>query len=342
MAKDKKLLCAAVGTAVLLTGVTVSRLDRIREYCTDRKAVSAAQDYLQQKYGFRGKVQEVHKLFGYSNVLFRDEQKEYKVYLDAQQKPVQDTYQYDEIVEAFKKQITDVYPDCLNIDLVLFSPEQYLEKSGYTVRPQFGLDADTEFDGSNLAEILTDCSAELIGYFTNTDFSDAALTDMLTDLDTSGRFVSFDTESHGRQFLDSNRIPEQADTLNETRFAPHITQIRTFDREKHSSEIMSLPLHEGDGFLYCCPAVPDVTCIGPEPLSVQGITGTYQFNSGTAEVFVYYPAASLPDARTLRAAFAAAGDSGIREIAPSCCGDYVVFALSGGSNPRWTLMQNKQ
>ena len=338
----QKGLCIAASAGLLLAFGAFTQRERIREHISSKQCIAAAQNYLQQKYGFNGTVQNTYNVFSYWNVLFKDQEHEYYVYLDADRQPIQDTYQYDEITAAVKKQITDACPGCLKIDLSLSGPERYLEDLGDNVRFCFGLNANTKYDGSNLDQILTDCKADLTAVFAETDLADFSLTGQLEAWNADGRMFSFDSKEHAEAFLHSSRDLQASPGKNAELFAPHITQIRTFDSTAHNSEVTGFALQEGDGFLFFSPKVPGVTCIGPEPLPQQGVTGTYQFNSGTAQIYVYYPAASLQNADNLCAVYAAAGESSTREISPEHCGDYLVFSISGEPNPRWTLRQKQQ
>lgn len=178
--------------------------------------------------------------------------------------PVLDTYQYDEVVKAIKTRIRDVNPGCQRIDLSIYGPERYIEKYGYTVRPMFGLDADTQYDGSNLDAVVKDCKLELTAYFAENDLAESPLTKQLEAWNTEGRFVAFDTGAHLSAYLENSRSSPSAALSDEVLYAPYITQIREFDIESHSSVLTNYQLHEGDGFLYCCPAFPEVRCMEPE------------------------------------------------------------------------------
>lgn len=344
MTKKQKGLCAAAAAGVLLICTAITQRDTIQKYCADKQAVSAAQRYLQQKYGIKGTVLETSNLFSYTNVRFKDQDMEYCVYLDAEQQPLLDTYQYDEMTAALKKQIADRYPDCLDIQLSLSGPEWYIEETGDTVRSQFGLDADNKYDGSNLDAVLTGCKVDLTAVFAETDFTDFPLAEQLKAWDADGTLFSFDTKEHAEESLNSPYFTDAALWRDGVMYAPHITQMCTFDSKSHSSEIKKYQLNEGDGFLFFSPDVPDARCIGPEPLPVQSLTETYQFNTGTAAVYVYYPTAALPEYGKLCAVCDPCGKNDPQELELTRCGDYTVFVLSSrdNANPRWTLIQKQQ
>ena len=339
MTKKKTALCAAAAAVILISGAAFVNRDRLREYRENRQIIRIAQDYLQQKYGFKGKPQKTSRLADYSNVLFTDEKgyRIYRVYLDPNRQPVLDTYQYDEIVSALKTRIMEDYPDCHEVLLSLSCPEQYIEQLGATARYTFGLDADTKFDGSNLDAILTNCEIELMAYFSETDLEKAPLTDLLETHCIDGRFVAFDTQAHLMECRRAGWSSRSASVPDDVLYAPYITQIREFGSKSQSSALTNYPLHEGEGFLYCCPAFPQVQCMESEQQPEDAVTKSFWLDSGDHAAYIYYPIESLPDSESLYVKYGAnAGESTSKDsLIP--CGDYAVAPLIGEMNPRWYL-----
>ena len=336
---NKRLGIAAAAGALLILTAFAER-DSIRKFRTDQKNRAAVQDYLQQKYGFRGTIGETGSVIYYYTAAVREQDTFFQVILDSDGKPLLDTYQYDAVTAAVKAQIREAFPDCLLLDLRLLTPVHYQEKTGDTIRFPFGLGADTLFDGTNLDAVLTGCLTEVTAYYADTDFADCALFGKLTDWNTVGRFVSFDTEAHAEMFLQSGRIPALA--ADEPLYAPYITQIRVFDTETHQSRITGYPMQEGDGFRFCCPAVPDVQCREADPVTDGAVSQTYWFDSAENPVYVYYPLESLPDYENLTVVCATPDGKSRTGTAIVRCGDYAVFELNGVMNPSWALVQKQQ
>ena len=97
------------------------------------------------------------------------------------------------------------------------------------------------------------------------------------------------------------------------------------------------PLHEGEGFLYCCPAFPQVQCMEAEQQPEDAVTKSWWLDSGDHAAYIYYPIESLPDSESLYVKYGAnAGESTSKDsLIP--CGDYAVAPLIGEMNPRWYL-----
>ena len=342
MTKKKTALCITAAAGILIAGAAFVNRKRLREYREKRQIIRIAQDYLQQKYGFQGDTRDVQTALGLHSVLFTDENqiREYRVYLDANMQPVLDTYQYDDVRKAINTRIHEAYPECERIELSVYSPERYIETMGDTARTVFGLDADTKFDGSNLDAVLKDCKLELTAYFTAADLADSPLTEQLEAWNTAGRFVAFDTAAHLSEYLQSDCFSRAASVPDDVFYAPYITQIREFDSESQSSTLTNYPLHEGDGFLYCCPAFPKVTCKKSEKQAEDAVSPGYWLDCAKDAAYVYYPIASLPDSESLFAVHGAYTEEERTTEPLIRCGDYAVIPLVGDMNPCWYLTKH--
>lgn len=247
---------------VLINGVWLGRtiLKKIQEHKKDIHLKTIAVNFIKEKYGIEPEAQEAAECLGasyYGITLYEGKQK-FFVFLSEETGFLADTYQYEEIRTTLEKHITETYPNCRNSDIsISYTPPE--EMLGY----RLCLDRDTYFDGSNLDEVLQDAEIQLTMYYAETEFTDCTLFQELQEWNTDGAFVSFDTQEHLEQYLNMGTvIAPYADEDTEYYgkdifYAPYIQQIWRLNKEKGCST--NYPLKEGNGFLYCCPSVPDLS-----------------------------------------------------------------------------------
>lgn len=358
------LVLVLVGLKVFVKG---------QQYFKDKHMKTAAIDYIREKYGVEAVFENLYYYYYYkpelAYVKLKDGDKEFQVYIDTENETesFSDTYQYDEICDAFTEYIDETYPECKYNDIKIWgsSPFELLFR-------KLSLDQDTRFDGSNLHELLKDCQIKFTIYYVETEFTDCELFRELQERDVDAAFVSFDTKEHLDEFLD-RRVSNISLNFNmqkkalyyadDVYYAPHITQIWKIDEGKSIST--NYQLEDGDGFLYCCPAAPVsfheinaenlAYCLaynfyGVKKEEVESIlervaSKAYEFNSTGWDwdpIYVYIPISEIPDYENLGAFWSARSMKNTGQIvdgiyALTRYGDYAVFTLNAGLDPSWML-----
>lgn len=339
-------------------------LKKVQEHQKDTRLKTIAVNFIKEKYGIEPGAQEATECIGgsyYAITLYEGNQK-YYVFLNEETGFLADTYQYEEIKAALEKYIAETYPNCqYSYISIAYTPSE--EILGY----RFCLERNTYFDGSNLDEVLQDAEIQLTMYYAETEFADCALFQELQEWNTNGAFVSFDTQEHLEQYLDTGTIlrPYEDEDIEHYRqdicYAPYIQQIWKLNKEKSCST--NYPLKEGNDFLYCCPAVPELS-FGMEDATVlamniygssnreecenalnHAVSDAYQFlGSNWNNIYVYLPIAEFPDYDNCNALwFASNTGQNINSSSKlTKCGDYAVFSISAGENPAWMLVQQDE
>lgn len=338
-------------------------LKTVQEHQKDTHLKTIAVNFIKEKYGIEPKASEATECIGasYYGITLNDGEQKFFVFLNEETGFLTDTYQYEEIRTALEKHITETYPNCQYSDISISYtlPEKSI---GY----RLCLDRDTYFDGSNLDEVLQDAEIQLTMYYAETEFTDCELFQELQEWNTDGAFVSFDTQEHLEQYLNEGTgfmpfADEDVEYFNEDiYYAPYIQQIWRLNKEKSYST--NYPLKEGNGFLYCCPSVPelsfgmaDKTALAMniygsnseecENILNHTVSDAYRFSECNWDnIYVYLPIAELPDYDNCSALWFAfnigQNVNGSRKLTK--CGDYAVFYISAGENPTWMLVQQDE
>lgn len=351
---------------VLINVVWLGRiiLKKVQEHQKDTRLKTIAVNFIKEKYGIEPEAQEATECIGasYYGITLYEGKKKFFVFLSEETDFLADTYQYEEIRTTLEKHITETYPNFQYSDISIAHtlPGDFM---GY----RLFLDRDTYFDGSNLDEVLQDAKIQLTMYYAETEFTDCALFQELQEWDTDGAFVSFDTQEHLEQYLNMGTVlMPHADEDEEYYgkdifYAPYIQQIWRLNKEKSYSA--NYPLKEGNGFLYCCPSVPELsfgmTDTTALAMNIYGnsnreewentlnhaISDAYQFlGCNWNNIYVYLPIAEFPDYDNCNALWFAFNTghniNGSRKLTK--CGDYAVFNISAGENPAWMLVHQDE
>lgn len=338
-------------------------LKKVQEHQKDIRLKTIAVNFIKEKYCIEPEAQEAESIDAhYYGITLYDGKQKFFVFLNEETGFLADTYQYEEIRTALEKHITETYPNCQYSDISISHtlPGDFM---GY----RLFLDRTTYFDGSNLDEVLQDAKIQLTMYYAETEFTDCALFQELQERNTDGAFVSFDTQEHLEQYLNMGDVlmphaDEDVEYYSKDIFyAPYIQQIWKLNKEISYST--NYPLKEGNGFLYCCPSVPELSFGMADTkvlaMNIYGssnredwentlnhtISDAYQFTGCFwNNIYVYLPIAEFPDYDNCSALWFAFNPgqniSGSRKLTKY--GDYAVFHISAGENPTWMLVQQDE
>lgn len=336
----RKTLYTLIWCALLIAGVTMSAIPRIREHKKDKQIRAAAASYMQEKYGCTAELLEYEDHFDSWYLRMQTQGKEFWLFLSEDMQPRSDTLQYDEILAAFADRIRETYPNIRTDGLGIYNQPDDTDSD--VLLHKISLNHDTQFDGTNLDALLGGCTLRGTVYSTGEEFADCELFQNMQQYHPDLAFVNFDTQEHLESFLAHDYVSfgfhaEDAEyCASDVLYAPHITQIWRMD-EKGSRSI-SYPLKEGEGFLYCCPDRPDTAFACFENADENALSPSCQFDCTWKTVYVYLPADAVPEGAKVDWIAENPGGplTGIRDLPQY--GDYLVFHLSAGTNPTWKLV----
>ena len=325
-------------------------------------ATENAVRYIRGKYGFEPEfIDETEFSFdreelGIMYLNFQYNGKKFRVVSDCLKDNTVciDNYQYEEVKQALTDKILSECPNgkAVNVDVAcsspLFQAFDYFQTSVYF----YGF--ETYYDGSNLDEILTDCTGKVEMIFADTDFSDMGIADWLAERNIDFEFTSFDTEERLKGF-GSNPSSWFSSYYRYKMLAPYITDhLEIKDGEKQG---LNISFQSCGDFIYSYfptknngfPVSSEATAEERHPEAIaqhfkrydegeyvsKPITNAYVFDHGY-DIYIYYPLEKLKDYDIENIGVAWYSDGGqvnnrnIEKL--SVWGDYAVFYLPVGAD----------
>lgn len=278
--------------------------------------------YISEKYGFEPEIKELaaDETFceqNFMRLIAKYGDKEFVVFSDyLKENPVcADNYQYEEIKQAVTDKIRSEIPNGICVEYSMSTGVQTLSGISEETALAIGFLAfQTYYDGTNLDEVLTDCSGNIEMVFADADISDTAAADWLTEQDIDLEFTSLDTKEHLAEF---EALPSWSmfDNSRYAKLAPYITDHLEIEDgvEKHE---LNISFQSCGDFIYTYfptaysnfPESRKITIeeaqpeyfiqhyewYGEEEYVSAPITNAYVCSDGW-DIYIYYPLEKLKD-----------------------------------------------